>query len=527
MEQAASLDAGATIRCDVCIIGAGAAGITIAAELAGSGLDVVMLEGGGRVRETESQDFYRGSLSGSPQFPLELSRLRFLGGTTNHWAGMCRPFDALDFAQRDWVPESGWPLRRADLEPYYERAHPICDLGPYDYGEDPEKTSWPGITDPGPRLADEGDVLFKMVQHSPPTRFRKKYGPLMEGEGGPRVILHASALELVSEPGAGHLRRVAARGPAGKHFDVEARATILATGAVENARLLLLSKRAAPAGLGNDRDLVGRFFMDHAGAIPFAVLLWRDDSYQRIAVDQRVDGIRLLSGLAVSEIAQAREGLLSNAAYLRKPMKAEEIRDFEWFNIVQAITKTLDEDDLEIARFLDQVAPNRADSLGSIAWIRSEQAPNRESRVTLGDELDAHGQRRVALAWRHTELDRHTFMASARLYADVLTRSGIGRVKLMPWLLAEKGLGESEAGSEWSSRLTPGWHHIGTTRMADDPQRGVVDSSCRVFGVDNLYVAGSSVFPTSSYINPTLTLVALAIRLADHLRATLKGQGAV
>jgi choline dehydrogenase-like flavoprotein len=148
---------------------------------------------------------------------------------------------------------------------------------------------------------------------------------------------------------------------------------------------------------------------------------------------------------------------------------------------------------------------------GSVCWLRSEQAPNPESRVTLGDELDALGQRRVVLDWQLGELSERTFHHSARFYAELIARSGIGRMKVMPWLLSEE--------PNWWQRVAAGWHHIGTTRMADDPARGVVDADCRVFGVSNLFVAGSSVFPTSSYINPTLTLVALAVRLADHVKA--------
>ncbi len=142
--------------------------------------------------------------------------------------------------------------------------------------------------------------------------------------------------------------------------------------------------------------------------------------------------------------------------------------------------------------------------------IRSEQAPNPDSRVQPGQERDALGQRRVLLDWRLTDLDRHNFVKAAQLYSSVVTRSGIGRIKLVPWLFAND--------DRWWRRIAAGWHHMGTTRMAEEETKGVVDKDCRVFGLDNLYVAGASVFPTVSYSNPTLTLVALTIRLADHLK---------
>ncbi len=175
IEQADRVPRDLRIGCDVCIIGGGAAGITLAAELDGSGLDVVLLESGGEVQEADTPRLYQGSLTGARQFPLHESRLRFLGGTTNHWAGWCRPIDSLNFEDRPWVPHSGWPIGRKDLDPYYVRAHEVCDLGPYDYGE----RSWPGVTDPGPLLHGQPDVVLKMVQHSKPTRWARKYRSLL------------------------------------------------------------------------------------------------------------------------------------------------------------------------------------------------------------------------------------------------------------------------------------------------------------------------------------------------------------
>jgi choline dehydrogenase-like flavoprotein len=258
---------------------------------------------------------------------------------------------------------------------------------------------------------------------------------------------------------------------------------------------------------------VGRYFMDHPGAIPCGVLLFSDPAYHRLGREKEVDGIRVLCGIALREAVLEREQLLSNAMYMRPPMTVQEVRDFEWFNIVQEVSESLDAADMELIRLLARLDPGTADAKATLCWIRSEQAPNPDSRVVLGEERDALGQRRVVLDWRLSELNRHTFEQAARLYARILTRTGIGRVKLVPWL--------QEVDDAWWRRVTPGWHHIGTTRMADDPSRGVVDPSCRVFGLDDLYIAGSSVFPTSSYINPTLTLVALAIRLADRLREEL------
>jgi choline dehydrogenase-like flavoprotein len=509
IEEAAHVAGGTRVHCDVCIIGAGAAGISMAAELEDSGLGVVLLESGGTEREEDTQALYRGRVDGAPQFPPDLSRLRFLGGTTNHWQGMCRPFDALDFEARAWVPESGWPIGRKALDAWYARAHGVCDLGPYDYT--PE--SWDGVGDPGPRLRTEPDIELKVVQHSKPTRFATKYDALLRRPGGPRVLLHANAYEIVPDASARRVDHVEVRTLEGHRFDVHGRAVVLACGGIENARLLLLSNRVTTTGLGNEAGLVGRYFMDHPGAIPFGVLVYLDPAYHGLTRERRVHDVRVLAGVSLADRVLEREGLLNNALYLREPTTLEKIRDFEWFNIVQSVSHTLDERDLQVARFLESLSPSHAEQRASIAWIRSEQAPDPDSRVKLGEELDALGQRRVVVDWRLPDLNQHTFLRAAELYAHILTRSGVGRVKLMPWLLEDE--------DEWWRRVTPGWHHIGTTRMAHNANQGVVNEHCRVFGIENLYVAGSSVFPTSSYINPTLTLVALALRLADHLRGAL------
>ncbi len=509
IEEADAIEAGRLLECDVCVIGAGAAGITLAAEFAASGRSLILLESGGEAREPETQDLYAGETLGAPQFPLELSRLRFLGGTTNHWAGTCRPFDADDFEVRDWIPHSGWPISRKDLDPFYARAHPLLDLGPPDYSE----AQWPGTTDKGPLLAAEQDVEFKLLQHSAPTRFAQKFAPLLAAADGPRVLLHANAEEIVAQRDGRTVEAVAVRTLAGNHFRVRARQYVLAAGGIENPRLLLLSDSVQREGLGNAHDLVGRYFMDHPGALPFAVMVQFDARYHHFGRDALIDGVRILSGLTLTREARERDRLLATGMYLQRAMTLDALRKFSFFNIIEAIQDLVDTSDLEMIRFLDGLETAEPEASTTICRIRSEQAPNPDSRVTLGEARDALGQRRVRLDWRLSELNHHTFRTAAARYAETLTRTGVGRVKVVPWLLEED--------TRWWKEVSPGWHHMGTTRMADDPKRGVVDADCRVFGLDNLYVAGSSVFPTSSYVNPTLTLTALTLRLADHLKRTL------
>lgn len=496
LRDAAQVDEGATLQTDVCIIGAGAAGITIAQALAGEKLRVILLESGGLRAEPDTQGLYRGVTRGPRQAPLDESRLRFLGGTTNHWAGACGPLDALDFAKRAWVPDSGWPLSLETLAPAYRRAHEICDLGAHDYGE----AVWGAFAAPVPGLAEAG-VEQRLIQYSPPTRFGEKYRAALRRAPNVDVVLHANVLELVA-PDSRAVQRARVQSLAGRRFEVSARRFVVACGAIENARLLLLSNGTDPSGLGNDRDLVGRCFMDHPRVRPAGLLLWSNPDSDRIAEGRVVAGVRARLRLVLGPRLQRRHRVLNSTLMVEPPepvgaLDADEVRD------------------QDTARLLARFGGSGSGARISRLWLRSEQSPNRASRVLLSsDERDRFDQPRPILDWQLQALERTTFSLASRLYARALTLAGVGRVKLSDWLLRTEPLG-------WQAVSTD-WHQMGTTRMATDRDRGVVDADCRVFGVENLFIAGASVFPTSGAMNPTLTLVALALRLADHLRTLAK-----
>jgi choline dehydrogenase-like flavoprotein len=492
-----------TLRADICIVGAGAAGISLAQALAGSRRRVIVLESGGLSPDADTQRLYAGEISGLPQPPLDASRLRYFGGTTNHWAGWCRPLDPGDFAERPWVPASGWPIDREDLDPYYERAHEVCDLGPWDYGT----PAWGRFAEPLPKLSESG-LRALLVQLSPPTRFGTKYGEVLSTAPNVEVLLESNLLELVPDENARTIRHAEVGTLSGRRFRVESRHFVLACGAVENARLLLSSNRITEPGLGNDNDLVGRYFMDHPRVRPAGRVFWNDDRAKKLEQYTRVDATRAMLAVGLEAEVQEREGLCNSMVFAEASAP------------LAAVAAT-HPGDAAIARFLQRTS-GLAESAGvSEWWVRSEQSPNVDSRVTLGSERDALGMRRPVLDWRVQDLDLRTLARVSEIYAEALTRSGLARVKVDPRLLA--------AGSEASELLTSDWHQMGTTRMAETPKHGVVDSDCRVFGIDNLYLAGASVFPTSGAMNPTLTLVALALRLADHLstRASEAASGSV
>lgn len=510
-----SLENGTLIEADVCIIGAGAAGITMAREFVGSGVRVCLAESGGLEFEPDVQDLYAGSDIGYPYAKLDIPRLRYFGGTTNHWVGYCAPLAWIDFQSRDWVPHSGWPIERSDLDPFYERAQPICQLGKYAYG----KEIWEELAQK-PHDFDPAEIELCFWQHSPPTLFGEIYRDELERSRNVHVLLHGNAVDFQTNESASLVQHVELRMLDGKTGRVKARFYVLACGGIENARLLLLSNGVEPAGLGNRHDLLGRFFMEHPHSEPG--ILATDDQAKLLEIygHYLLDEVPFVPSFCAGQTMQEREQVLNSHAFLTTSSTNPGLLAFLqlWRSVRQGqMPDGLGEKVWLAVRDLDDVAwfaYERFTGQKPLYFsIRSEQAPNPDSRVTLGDEMDALGQRRVRLDWRFTEIDKRSVKAMITALGAEFARLGVGRVRIMDWVL--------DGRPDWAPDMYGGSHHIGTTRMATEPNGGVVDANCRVHYLDNLYVAGSSVFPTGGCANPTLTIVALALRLADHLKQQL------
>ena len=522
ISDARSLPPGSVILADLCLIGAGAVEITIARELADSSLRVCLLESGGLDPDPDIQALNEGASVGFPYYDLHVARLRSFGGTTNHWSGACRPLDPIDFEPRAWVPYSGWPFGRDHLDPYYARAQTLCQLGAYEY----EPDYWERLE--ALRFSFDGDlVVTAMYQISPPTRFGEVYCGDIETAERIECLLHANVLGLEVDPSGRTVARARVASLPGREFEVQARHFILAAGAIENARVLLASHSESPqGGLGNQHDLVGRFFMEHLSATG-AFLLPSDPSLSRGIYDHRtIEGTTVRAFLALSREALEQEGLLNARAFLgfeteQNALMASSVGVQGADALMDAAlhrTRTggLGKSVWDVIREIDAVTihtyhrlfranlPGRAFSLVN----HIEQAPDPTSRVMLSTERDAFGVPRVALDWRFGDLERRTIRRTNEIIAQEFGRAGLGRVRLVT--------------DDEQTRFPPGirgaWHQMGTTRMHPDPRHGVVDANSKVHGLENLFVAGGSVFPTSGYTNPTLTIVALALRLADHMK---------
>lgn len=542
---------------DVCIIGGGVAGVVLGRELSGRGHRICIVESGGVQFDAATQDLAGGAVVGEPTNDPLTTRQRQLGGSANLWDShlepellgfRCAPLDAVDFEQRDAVPESGWPFDRAHLDPYYERSQSICGLGSYNYAA----AAW--ASDGAPVFPVDEAVLDTTVwQFGRQDRFLNEYPAALRVADDVIVLLHSNVTEIEVDDSGASARGVRVATLAGNAFSVRARMVILATGGVENPRILLLSDRVHRHGLGNERGLVGRYFMEHQFIRVGTLTPASRTTFDRAALYdvRRQKGTVVMAKLGLTSETLRREGLLNSCMMLlpahgtHKPEAIESLKHVLRATLRGRRPQRAGAHLREVAQGLDFVAlsvlrkltgrkklfpfvdwgPGVTGGAGWSTWpdkprrfsvfdayLLTEQPPYHFNHVRLGLDRDALGCRRLALDWRWDDVSRRSIVRTEQLMARAIGARGFGRLKVR--------LDEGEPVLQYPAQH----HHLGTTRMHANPDRGVVDEHGRVHGVANLYVAGGSVFPTGGYINPTLTIVALTLRLAEHVRTRLARQ---
>lgn len=495
------------IEGDVCIIGAGAAGITIAMEWLNSPYKIILLEGGGFSYDDRVQELYDGKTTGQRYYPLKACRLHYFGGTTGHWAGFCSTFDSIDFKKRDWVPESGWPISRNDLDSFYERAQKNLDLGPYNYSLPYWQKTHPLFK---PLLPNDNVVWNKIWQFSPPTRFGEKYHDPIVNAKNVHLYTYANVTDIAANEITSHIKEVTVKNYAGKQHKVRAKLFVLACCAIQNARILLASNKQNPKGLANDNDLVGRNFMEHIEINSGELWLAKPNPLHLYHLDFGITKVR--SELAITEEEQFKNRILNGTVSLSNLSAARRTKPMiDLFNSDdprKSMENLQNEDRQESKAANDK---NRSYEL----FTRIEQAPNPDSRITLESEKDSLGVPRATLHWGLTPLEKRSIRKIHELLGQQVGAAGVARVKMLDYL-------EDEEDNSWPSFTGGGWHHMGTTRMSDDPKKGVVNANCKVHGINNLFIAGSSCFATAGAANPTLTLTALSLRLSDHLKEEIK-----
>lgn len=514
---------------DLVIVGGGPAGITLALELEATGLRIALLESGGQDYDEATQDLNEGTLLGNSVYELSGSRLRYLGGTSNHWGGQCTPLDRIDF-DRGPPGFSGWPMGYDEMVPYWRRAHRYCEVGAYTY--DPRAL---GPSEPDHWLFDEGDGLDTVVlRQSTPTRWGEAYGDRLAASGSIHVWLWTNATGVSTIPGRPR-ETVATATLDGVMRTFSARAVVLAAGAIEGTRLLMWSNAGNGTQAGDSGGLLGRCYMDHiaggAGFLHFERP--QSDKVYWAPPDAYSDGgTDLFFALRLSEAALMETGL-PNAIYhllplstdaeiRRRAMRADQafssVRDLVKFAIGRDVGARFDPGTAWCAavRNADEFVVDRADRLingqgvtSALLRFEAEERPGRQSHITLDTTArDALGIPRPVLTWSPATDDIEAVRRGAVEIGRMAGALGLGRVEL-----------EDKSGEEYG--VGTAWHQLGTMRMADSPTAGVTDANGRIHGAGELYVASGALFPTGGRANPTLTITALSLRLADYLTERL------
>jgi len=524
-----------TLNTDVCIIGAGPAGLAAAQELLDSGLDVILLESGGEEPDAATQQLAAGVSEDTPDLYPDIvwSHDRRFGGTSVQWdvqvhgTKNCHlaTFDPIDFKKRDWMPYSGWPIDYDTMHPYYLRALKLWETGV----DSLEMAPW--VSEERKLLDFKGNALeTKLYMTGSQAVLTEGIGGRIKQSQNMRLIMKANAVELDTNEDASTVTGVKVACLDGRRFTIAAKQVILAQGGFQVPRLLLASNRQQSAGIGNRYDLVGRYFQDHPrflnGIVDFAEPYRNnplfDIKFHCIVNKVKIGGVDISGQMRIPFEVQKERGILDAQMWFRSLYAGEGT------DVVRALYRMRQRVRGKWSPFvglgtdlghifshpMDSLTYSVAHTTGSLKLVRyvtmeliAEPEPDPNSRVMLSDDVDALGMRRTKIDWRLSQRVKDTVDTSFELLARELEDKKIAKVTLGPRI--------NDVG--WPADMEGTYHHMGTTRMADSPREGVVDRNCLVHGMENLYIAGSSVFPTSSSNNPTMTLVALALRLTDRL----------
>ncbi|NLS00462.1 GMC family oxidoreductase [Rhizobium sp. P38BS-XIX] len=541
-----SLPEAIEIDCDIAIIGGGPAGIAIARELAGTRIRVLVIESGGSDYEAEIQALnsvenigapdalpdnalegrgYTGALSWLNDIAAFELRNRMIGGSSHTWIGKCAAFDEMDFAIRPWLPLSGWPISRSQLLPTLQRAAHLLNLGPNVYDE-----MLFSLLHTAPEELDLDREILRAFfwqfshmrnQRAEPTRFNRLARDIKAANID--FLTHATVTSINIDSQARHVTSLDLKSSTGRSASVRAKTIVLCGGGVENARLLLASNAQLPAGIGNRHDVVGRYLCDHPRT---SLCRFTGRDIQTIAQHFNFYGLNhgggthfYLRGLSLSPEIQMREGLTNCAAY---PVQVH-ADDDPWASLKRlrkGAGKTFLRDLLSVAKSADMITtglynrlvqkrglPHRSTELRFD--VMAEQEVNSESRITLSQKRDRLGQPLPRIDWKIGERETNSVRRLAQLISHEFVRVGLPKPQLPDWM------GTDDASGATFMDMA---HPSCTTRMGADPRTSVVDADAMVHDLDGLFIAGSSVFSTPGHANPTLMLLALSIRLADHLK---------
>lgn len=522
--DAAALENGTAFVADVCVMGGGVAGIVLANELSKSVGNVLVLEAGGEHYTPEAQELYASARPNPNGLPdTRHSRLRFLGGSSNHWENNVSPFEPIDFEKRDWIDSSGWPISYADVEPYYAKAGSYCGVQADGY----DTPFWEKMLGRS-RAVPQSKVLATAIAKAsmPPVRFFANYGDWLRQSEAVRIIKNANVVGVKYESDSGRVSEVHFGAKPGQKSSVSAKIFVMCFGGIENARMLLAFNEAHDNKLGNKYDNVGRYFMEHPvvrGAHFFAHDTSIFNLYQSAQLDGRIavgffnfqeDFLRAnkLTNLRMPITPQTNYMLsdgISSHHILGDAFAAGEFPEDFGTHVMNYIRDIDMVAEAVVRKGFNKKLFDSADEIGGYELaVMMEQTPHRDNRVKLSGAMDIYGIKKLEIDWEIKEEDKERFWRGLEFFAQEVAANSLGRVKLL----------KERSQRLWGDQLGYGHHHMGTTRMSADYKMGVVNSDQLVYGTQNFYVAGSSVFPTGGHVPPTLTIVATTIRLADKIR---------
>jgi choline dehydrogenase-like flavoprotein len=550
IESSSNFAPGDVLTADVVVVGAGAAGIPLALQLADSGLYVILLEAGAESLDARDQELYSGTVV-DPKLhaPADKYRQRCLGGSTVTWGGRCVPLDPVDFLKREFVPLSGWPISNDEIAPYYPPANDWLEAGDFAYRDE---DAFPDSTPP--MINGFKSELIRtdgLERFSRPTNMYQRYKDRMSVSQNLRVIHEANCIGISLKETATAVKSLAVRTHGGTDFTIRCRSYVLAVGGIETARLLLASNDVQTDGIGNKHDLVGRYYMCHIAGNVGKLTFDLPKTDVRHGYEISPDGVYCRRRISFTQEEQLRQsvnnvvlrlhfpriadpvhksGVLS-FIYLMKPFISYEYAtrlrdgDGDTFKSILLHIRNVILSPLETARFgfrwiakrnlatrkFPSIILENKSNIFSLE-VHGEQCPREDSRIYLSDERDSLGMPKVVIDWKYSSQDIESVRATLTTFDKELRRTGTGKLEFNDETLESDLLRFGAYGG----------HHIGTTRMGTDPTTSVVDSDCRVHDVDNLFIASSAVFPTSGQANPTLAITALALRLADHIAGNLR-----
>lgn len=504
---------------DVCVIGAGAAGISMAIELSRRGLSVLLVEGGGINFEDSSQELYRTEITGLPHAGVHEGRFRVLGGTTTRWGGQILELDASDFERRPWVPESGWPFPKSVLHRHYARALEIEGVDRSLLGDD---DVWSALDISKPPLHNGIEPFF--TRFCPQPNFAKLHHEFLTLQPDVTVYLHANLCEIVLSSSESAIRAVRCKTDGRADSIFHARHFVFCLGGLETARVLMQPLRGLNRPPWDQGSKLGRYFQDHLDVSAATLSPLHPHDFHLQFDNVYLSGFRYIPKIKAGVRLQEQLRMLSvGASFVPQSTRQDVVEQFRKAlhryqrgeqrsagngQLLGAAKAT----DILLRKAWRYVRHHRAynpDDLGVDLRVHCEQAPNSESRLTLSRDRDTSGLLRLQLDWRFGELELETIRRFVDYAARVFESSEIARVKIHSDRL--------ECVQSLASHTTDSYHHMGTTRMADSPRDGVVDLNCRLFGIANGFVCSSSVFPSSGFSNPTHTILALAVRLAEFI----------